>query len=82
MEKLYTQRIKYSYHPRINFLSRLLTNLLKVKILDPIGLIKVLTIVGVSKWEDILGNAVLTNGSWKMGQRLTFYIVSLSKKTS
>ena len=80
MEKLYIQRIKYSYHPRINFLSRLLTNLLKVKILDPIGLIKVLTIVGVSKWEDILGSAMLTNGSWKMGQRLTFYIVSLSKK--
>ena len=60
--------------------SKLLTNLWKLKILDTIKLIKVLTTAGASKWKDVLGSAALTNGSRKIGERLTFSIVLLSKE--
>ena len=38
--------------------------------------------VGVSKWADVLGRAALTNGSWKMQDRLIISIVLLSKEVS
>ena len=38
--------------------------------------------VGVSKWADVLGRVALTNGSWKMQDRLIISIVLLSKEVS
>ena len=38
--------------------------------------------VGVSKWADVLGRVTLTNGSWKMQDRLIISIVLLSKEVS
>ena len=59
---------------------KLLTNLWKLKILGTLKSIKVLTNAGASKWKDVLGSAALTNGWRKMGERLIFSIVLLSKE--
>lgn len=78
MKNLYNHKVELSSQSAST--SRLLTNLLKLKLLDHIGFIKLWTIVGVLKWADVLGRAVLTNGSWKMWDTLTFSIVALSKE--
>ena len=54
--------------------SRLLINLLKLKKIDSIVFVKVQTTGRVSKWADVFGRAALTNGSWKMLDRLIFSI--------
>ena len=56
----------HSVNDDVVTLALTLTNLKKIKIMNPMGFVTVKTTVGASKWEDVFRWAALTNASWKI----------------